>query len=76
MSALSPHYPAMSALSPNYLSPNYPERRGLGERPIAWFEESGFADRLAPVHAAFVASVRGARTLLDVGNSVTVHFMH
>lgn len=35
------------------------ERRGHGERLIAWFEESGFADRLAPVHAAFVAYVRG-----------------
>ncbi|HEV2747706.1 MAG TPA: helix-turn-helix domain-containing protein [Allosphingosinicella sp.] len=46
------------------------ERRGHGERLIAWFEESGFADRLAPVHAAFVAYVRGERTLLDVNPEV------
>lgn len=46
------------------------ERRGHGERLIAWFEENGFADRLAPVHAAFVAYVRGERTLLDVNPEV------
>jgi hypothetical protein len=46
------------------------ERRGHGERLIAWFEESGFADRLAPVYAAFVAYVRGERTLLDVNPEV------
>ncbi|HYG47308.1 MAG TPA: AAA family ATPase [Allosphingosinicella sp.] len=46
------------------------ERRGHGERLIAWFEESGLADRLAPVHAAFVAYVRGERTLLDVNPEV------
>jgi tetratricopeptide (TPR) repeat protein len=46
------------------------ERRGHGERLIAWFEESGFADRLAPVHAAFVAYVRGERALLDVNPEV------
>jgi tetratricopeptide (TPR) repeat protein len=46
------------------------EARGHGERLIAWFEESGFADRLAPVHAAFVAYVRGERTLLDVNPEV------
>lgn len=46
------------------------ERRGHGERLIAWFEESGLADRLAPVQAAFVAYVRGERTLLDVNPEV------
>ncbi|TMJ16184.1 MAG: hypothetical protein E6G94_04705 [Alphaproteobacteria bacterium] len=46
------------------------EQRGHGERLIAWFEESGLADRLAPVHAAFVAYVRGERTLLDVNPEV------
>jgi tetratricopeptide (TPR) repeat protein len=46
------------------------ERRGHGERLINWFEESGFADRLAPVHAAFIAYVRGERTLLDVNPEV------
>jgi tetratricopeptide (TPR) repeat protein len=46
------------------------ERRGHGERLIAWFEESGFADRLAPVHAAFIGYVRGERTLLDVNPEV------
>jgi tetratricopeptide (TPR) repeat protein len=46
------------------------ERRGHGERLIAWFEESSFADRLAPVYAAFVAYVRGERALLDVNPEV------
>jgi len=46
------------------------QRRGHGEQLIAWFEESGFADRLAPIHAAFVAYVRGERTLLDVNPEV------
>jgi hypothetical protein len=46
------------------------ERRGHGERLIDWFEESGFAERLAPVYAAFVAYVRGERTLLDVNPEV------
>lgn len=46
------------------------ERRGYGERLIAWFDETGHADRHAPVHAAFVAHVRGERMLLDVSPEV------
>ncbi|HVB66456.1 MAG TPA: tetratricopeptide repeat protein [Acetobacteraceae bacterium] len=46
------------------------ERRGYGERLIAWFAETGRADRHAPILAAFVAYVRGERTLLDVNPEV------
>ncbi|HEV7371597.1 winged helix-turn-helix domain-containing protein [Arenibaculum sp.] len=46
------------------------EARGYGERLIAWFEQTGRSDRHAPLHAAFVAHVRGDRTLLDVNPEV------
>lgn len=46
------------------------ERRGYGERLIGWFEETGHADRHRPIHAAFVALVRGERMLLDVNPEV------
>lgn len=42
------------------------ERRGYGERLIAWFEATGHADRHAPIYAALVAYVRGATMLRDV----------
>jgi len=40
-------------------------QRGYGEKLIEWFNQSGQADRRAPVYAAFVAFVRGERFLLD-----------
>jgi tetratricopeptide (TPR) repeat protein len=46
------------------------EARGYGERLIAWFEATANADKYAPVHAAFVAYVRGERLLLDVSPEV------
>jgi hypothetical protein len=44
--------------------------RGFGEKLIAWFDESGHADRQAPVYAAFVAFVRGEQFLRDVNPEV------
>ncbi|TAD87323.1 MAG: hypothetical protein EAZ99_17820 [Alphaproteobacteria bacterium] len=41
------------------------ERQGFGEALIAWFERTGFADRLAPIFVAFVAYVRGEQVLKD-----------
>ena len=46
------------------------ETRGYGEKLIDWFEASGNSDRYAPVHAAFVAYVRGERFLLDANPEV------
>ncbi|WP_448192448.1 tetratricopeptide repeat protein [Azospirillum sp. sgz301742] len=46
------------------------ERRGYGERLIAWMAETGHSDRHAPIYAAFVAYVRGERSLLDVNPEV------
>jgi tetratricopeptide (TPR) repeat protein len=46
------------------------EARGYGDRLVAWFESSGNADKYAPIHAAFVAYVRGERFLLDVNPEV------
>jgi tetratricopeptide (TPR) repeat protein len=40
-------------------------RKGYGEQLIAWFEATGFADRLAPIYVALKAYVRGERALLD-----------
>jgi tetratricopeptide (TPR) repeat protein len=40
-------------------------RKGYGEPLIAWFEATGFADRLAPIYVALKAYVRGERALLD-----------
>jgi hypothetical protein len=45
-------------------------QRGQGERIIDWFIESGHADKEAPLYAALVAYVRGARSLLDVNPEV------
>lgn len=44
---------------------------GHGETLIAWFETNGYADRAAPLVAAFKALVRGERTLLDVNPEVS-----
>jgi tetratricopeptide (TPR) repeat protein len=46
------------------------EARGHGERLIGWFEAGGFDIKYAPVHAAFVAYVRGERFLRDVNPEV------
>ena len=46
------------------------ERRGYGERLIAWFPEASRAERLEPLYAAFVAYVRGEQFLLDVNPEV------
>ena len=46
------------------------QARGYGERLIAWFEGSGNAVKYAPVHAAFIAFVRGERFLRDVNPEV------
>jgi tetratricopeptide (TPR) repeat protein len=46
------------------------EARGYGDKLIAWFETSGNADRYAPVHAAFVAYVKGEERLRDVNPEV------
>ncbi|PZA13648.1 hypothetical protein DNX69_02175 [Rhodopseudomonas palustris] len=45
-------------------------KRGYGEKLIAWFNQSGQAERQAPVYAAFVAFVRGERFLLDFSPEV------
>jgi tetratricopeptide (TPR) repeat protein len=45
-------------------------RRGYGERIIQWFVDSSHADQHAPIHAAVLALVRGAKTLLDVNPEV------
>ena len=39
------------------------ERKDYGERLIAWFEKTGFADRVAPIYVAFKAYVRGGKAL-------------
>ncbi len=44
--------------------------RGYGEKLIGWLEESGHAERYAPVHAAFVAFVHGEPRLRDVNPEV------
>jgi tetratricopeptide (TPR) repeat protein len=46
------------------------ERKGYGERLIAWFEKTGFADRVAPTYVAFKAYVRNEKLLLDVNPEV------
>jgi tetratricopeptide (TPR) repeat protein len=46
------------------------ERKGYGERLIAWFEKTGFADRVAPIYVAFKAYVRDEKLLLDVNPEV------
>ncbi|MGA2045182.1 MAG: hypothetical protein ABSG83_17650, partial [Roseiarcus sp.] len=46
------------------------DTRGHGERLIGWFETSGFDIKYAPVHAAFLAMVRGERFLRDVNPEV------
>ncbi|MGD0723226.1 MAG: hypothetical protein ABR970_19500, partial [Roseiarcus sp.] len=46
------------------------EARGFGERMIGWFETSGFDIQYAPIHAAFLAYVRGGRFLRDVNPEV------
>jgi hypothetical protein len=44
--------------------------KGYGERLLAWFEQTGFADRLAPLYVAFKAYVRTDKLLLDVNPEV------
>ncbi len=41
------------------------EHQGYGEPLIAWFEQTGLADRLAPIHLALKAFVRSEAALLD-----------
>lgn len=45
-------------------------KKGYGERLISWFEQTGFADRVAPVYVAFKAYVRNGKLLLDVNPEV------
>ena len=46
------------------------ENKGYGERLIAWFENTGLADRVAPVYVAFKAYVRNEKLLLDANPEV------
>ena len=46
------------------------EKTGYGERLIAWFENTGFADRVAPIYVAFKAYIRNEKLLLDVNPEV------
>jgi hypothetical protein len=46
------------------------QNKGYGERLLAWFEQTGVADRLAPLYVAFKAYVRTERLLLDVNPEV------
>ena len=46
------------------------QARGYGDKLISWFETSGNADKYAPIHAAFVAYIRGEKHLLDVNPEV------
>jgi tetratricopeptide (TPR) repeat protein len=46
------------------------EKRGYGEPLLAWFEQTGIADRIAPIYAAFKAYVRNESVLLDVNPEV------
>ena len=46
------------------------ESKGYGERLIAWFEKTGFVDRVAPIYVAFKAYVRNEKLLLDVNPEV------
>ncbi|MFD2232226.1 tetratricopeptide repeat protein [Phaeospirillum tilakii] len=39
--------------------------RGHGERMLEWWRTEGFAERYAPIHAAFTAFIKGDRFLLD-----------
>ncbi len=46
------------------------EAKSYGDRLIVWFEDTGFADRVAPIYVAFKAYVRGEKQLLDVNPEV------
>ncbi len=46
------------------------EMRGYGDKLLGWFADSGWAERLAPVQAAFRAYVLGERFLNDVSPEV------
>ncbi len=46
------------------------ERKGYGERLISWFEETGFAEQVAPIYVALKAYIRGEAALLDVNPEV------
>ncbi|MFV3130754.1 tetratricopeptide repeat protein [Niveispirillum sp. KHB5.9] len=46
------------------------ERKGYGDRLITWFEETDFADKVAPLYVALKAFVRGEAVLLDVNPEV------
>lgn len=45
-------------------------KSGFGERLLHWFEETGLAERLAPLYAAFRALVLGEATLRDVSPEI------
>jgi len=44
--------------------------KGYGEQLLAWFEQTGLADRLAPLYVAFRAYVGTEKLLLDVNPEV------
>ena len=46
------------------------QHKSYGDRLLGWFEQTGFADRLAPLYVAFKAYVRSDKVLLDVNPEV------
>jgi hypothetical protein len=44
--------------------------RGYGERLLAWLEETGLAERVAPFYAAYQAYIRGEDQLRDVNPEI------
>ncbi|KAA0122066.1 hypothetical protein CIW48_20200 [Methylobacterium sp. P1-11] len=46
------------------------QNKGHGEHLLTWFEQSDYADKLAPLYVAFRAYVRGAALLRDVNPEV------
>jgi tetratricopeptide (TPR) repeat protein len=45
-------------------------QKGYGERLIAWFEQTTFADKFAPIYVAFKAYVRTEALLLDINPEI------
>ena len=46
------------------------DNKGYGERLIAWFENTGFTDHVAPVNVALKAYVQNEKLLLDANPEV------